>query len=165
MNTKYGTTATLYVAFVMCGVAFGESTSSAPIQSHESNVTNPVAGDIQETSQKADRRFEEMLGKMQAAVEEIAELYGNPVFLQVFTNDADRAAELRSRLKMAQNIDDVRRELDILEKKRDDLQGDIALKERETAKLNEKLLRQRKALDALAAAFEQAKDAVEYTAK
>ena len=45
----------------------------------------------------ADRRLDEMLNRMQAAVEEIAGLYGNPTFLQVFTNDPDRAAELKLR--------------------------------------------------------------------
>jgi hypothetical protein len=107
----------------------------------------------------------EMLDRMQAAVEEVAQLYGNPVFLQVFTNDAGRASELKRRLKASQTGDDVTRELTGLEKKRDDLLGDIALKEREAARLTAKLARQRAALDALAAAVEQARKAVEDTAK
>src|ERR1022692_1682330 len=106
-----------------------------------------------------------MLNKMQAAVEEIAQLYGNPVFLQVFTNDAERASELKQRLKAARSWDDIRRELAGLEKKRDELLNDIALKEREAARLTGRLVRQRSALDALATAVEAARKAVEETAK
>ena len=102
---------------------------------------------------------------MQTAVADVAQLYGNPVFLQVFTNDAARASELKQRLKAAQSDDDVSREMAGLEKKRDELLGDIALKQREAARLTSKLARQRAALDALAAAVEEARKAVEDTAK
>jgi hypothetical protein len=127
----------------------------------------PAAGapDGADSAGRAERRYEEMLGKMQAAVEEIAQLYGNPVFLQVFTNDAERAAELKDRLRAARSDEDVRRELAAIEKKRDDLMSDIALKEREAARLSSRLARQRAALDALAAAVEQARQAVEETTK
>jgi uncharacterized protein YjiS (DUF1127 family) len=106
-----------------------------------------------------------MLDRMQAAVEEIAQLYGNPEFLQVFTNDMDRAAELKMRLKSAATRDDIRQEVVSLEKKREDLLGDIALKEREAKRLGEKLLRQRTALDALSIAVEKAQKAVEDTSR
>jgi chromosome segregation ATPase len=118
-----------------------------------------------DSSARADKRYDEMLGKMQAAVEEIAQLYGNPVFLQVFTNDIDRASELKERLRSARSGEDLRRELATLQKKRDDLLSDIALREREAAKLTSRLVRQRSALDALADAVEQARKAVEETAK
>ncbi len=118
-----------------------------------------------DSSARADKRYDEMLGKMQASIEEIAQLYGNPVFLQVFTNDADRASELKERLRAARSGDDIRRELADLQKKRNDLLNDIALKEREAARLTGKLARQRSALDAVADAVEQAKKAVEDTAK
>ena len=114
---------------------------------------------------RADKRYDEMLGKMRAAVEEIAQLYGNPLFLQVFTNDDARAAELKLRLRSAQSGVEIRREIDGLERKRDDLSGDIALKKREAARLGEKLVRQRAALDALASAMEQARKAVEDTSR
>ena len=114
---------------------------------------------------RADKRYDEMLGKMRAAVEEIAQLYGNPLFLQVFTNDDARAAELKLRLRSAQSGAEISREIDGLKRKRDDLAGDIALKNREAARLGEKLVRQRAALDALAAAVEQARKAVEDTSK
>jgi hypothetical protein len=52
-----------------------------------------------------------------------------------------------------------------LEKKREDLLGDIALKEREAKRLGEKLLRQRTALDALSIAVEKAQKAVEDTSR
>jgi hypothetical protein len=106
-----------------------------------------------------------MLGKMQAAIEEIAQLYGNPVFLQVFTNDEAKASELKARLRSAQSGDDLRREIAGLERKRQDLLDDIALKTRESARCAEKLVRQRAALDGVAAAVDQARKAVEDTAR
>ena len=106
-----------------------------------------------------------MLGRMQAAVEEVAQLYGNPIFLQVFTNDAGRASALKERLRNAGKGDDGRRELAALEKRREDILNDIALREREAARLAAKLVRQRAALDALADAVEKAKRVVEETSK
>ena len=114
---------------------------------------------------RADKRYEEMLDRMQAAVEEVAELYGNPAFLQVFTNDAARAVDLKRRLIAEQTGEEVRLQLASLQKRREDLAADIALKEREAARLAAKLERQRAALDGLAAAVEQARRAVEDTAK
>jgi hypothetical protein len=114
---------------------------------------------------RADKRFGEMLDKMQAAVEETAQLYGNPVFLQVFTNDPEQASILKQRLKAARTGEDIRRELADLEKKREDLLSEIALREKEVTRLSGRLVRQRAALDALAAAVEQARNAVEETAK
>ena len=92
-------------------------------------------------------------------------MYGNPVFLQVFTNDEGRASELKLRLRTAKNSDEIAREMSDLQKRRDDLLNDIALKARESARLAEKLARQRAALDALAAAVEDARKAVEDTSK
>jgi chromosome segregation ATPase len=83
----------------------------------------------------------------------------------VFTNDAERASELKQRLKASRTGDEIRREVADLEKRRDDLLGDIALKERESARLSGKLVRQRTALDTLAKAVEQARAAIEETAK
>src|SRR5665213_1265392 len=94
--------------------------------------SSPTAAD---SATRADKRLEEMLGKMQASVEEIAQLYGNPVFLQVFTNDLGRATELKQRLRGARSDEDIRRELADLEKRRDDLLNDIALREKEEARL------------------------------
>jgi hypothetical protein len=160
---KLLTTAVLFSS-VPCGA------SPAPLVPEAAQATNvsaaaPPGADAGDSKARADRRYEEMLGKMQAAVEEIAQLYGNPVFLQVFTNDEERAAELKKRLRSAQTGDDVRRELAGLEKKRDDLLSDIALKEREAARLTSRLARQRLALDVVAAAVEQARTAVEETSK
>jgi len=129
------------------------------------SISQDAKADEQESAARADKRYDEMLDKMQAAVEEIAQLYGNPLFLQVFTNDLDRASELKARLRAAKTEDDIRNELADLEKRRGELQGDIALKEREAARLAGKLVRQRAALDALSAALEQVRMAVEDTAK
>ncbi len=115
------------------------------------------------SSAPADKKYEEMLGKMQSAVEEIAQLYGNPLFLQVFTNDEGRASELKLRLHVDRASSQIRKEIKDLEKQRSDLLGDIELRKRESARLSEKLVHQRAALDALAAAFDQAKSAVEDT--
>ncbi len=106
-----------------------------------------------------------MLGKMQAAVEEIAQLYGNPVFLQVFTNDEERASQLKERLRLAKTGDDVGHELADLQKKREDLLNDIALKQREADRLTSRLVRQRAALEALSEAVDQARKAVEETTR
>jgi len=106
-----------------------------------------------------------MLEKMRAAVEEIAQLYGNPLFLQVFTNDADRATDLKQRLRVARSGAEIRQELTDLEKRRSELLDDIALKEKEAARLAGRLARQRAALGALATAVDQAQKAVEDTAR
>lgn len=118
-----------------------------------------------EAEKRADRRYSEMLDKMRAAVEEIAQLYGNPVFLQVFTNDSGQASELKQRLKASRTSEDIHRELADLEKRRDGLLSDVALREKEVARLSDRLVRQRAALDALAMAVEQARKAIEDTAK
>jgi chromosome segregation ATPase len=118
-----------------------------------------------EGAARADRRYDEMLGKMQAAVEEIAQLYGNPVFLQVFTNDEERASQLKERLRLAKTGDDVGHELADLQKKREDLLNDIALKQREADRLTSRLVRQRAALEALSEAVDQARKAVEETTR
>jgi chromosome segregation ATPase len=138
------------------------SAAQAPKNSDPAGVAAPDAAD---SSARADKRYDEMLGKMQAAVEEIAQLYGNPVFLQVFTNDVERAAELKERLRVARSEGDIRREIADLEKKRDDLRNEIALKEREAARLSSRLVKQRAALDGVAAAVEQARKAIEETTK
>jgi multidrug resistance efflux pump len=117
-----------------------------------------------DSASRADRRYDEMLGRMQAAVEEIAQLYGNPTFLQVFTNDAERASELRQRLKAVGSREQMDRQAADLEKTRQALMDDIALKERQVQRLSARLVRQRAALDALEAAVEQARKAVEETA-
>ena len=118
-----------------------------------------------DTAGRAEKRYQEMLAKMQGAVEEIAQLYGNPEFLQVFTNDEARASELKLRLRAARSVEEIRREVLDLQKKRDDLIGDLALRNREAARIAEKLARQRAALEALASAIEQARKAVEDTAR
>jgi hypothetical protein len=127
----------------------------------ESAGTKPQS----ESEVLASKRYDEMLNKMQAAVEGIAGLYGNPTFLQVFTNDVGSASELRERLKNDRRTKEIRSEIEGLEKRRDELLSDIALKELQTGKLEEKLIRQRTALDALATAVEQARRAVEDTVK
>ena len=134
------------------------------------NATAPTALDSaesasRESAARAQKKQEEMLSKMQASVEEIAGLYGNPTFLQVFTNDRELADELKVRLKAEKTAGQVRREVSELEKKRDDLMNAIALENRECARLSGKLARQRAALDAIAQAVEGAKKAVEDTWK
>jgi len=114
---------------------------------------------------RAARKYEEMLSKMQAAVEEIAELYGNPSFLQVYTNDEDKASELKLRLASAGREKALRHDLEDLEKKREDVLGEIALREKESRRLTEKLVRQRAALDALSSALDQARKVSEDSAR
>lgn len=118
-----------------------------------------------QSAKSAEKRYQEMLDRMRAAVEEVAQLYGNPTFLQVFTNDTARASELKHRLKEGQSGQEILQQMLELEKKKSELSEDIALKERESAKLSAKLVRQRMALDALAAAVELAQKDVEDTVR
>lgn len=165
MTTKCGLILGGLLAHHLC---WGAPASAEPNPSQVQKVeSRPSAGMSQESEMeaRADKRYEEMLGKMQAAVEEIAQLYGNPVFLQVFTNDVERASELKRRLRSEKSGADIQRELVDLERKRDNLLNDIALREREASRLSGRLVLQRAALDALAAAIEQARKAVEETTK
>jgi hypothetical protein len=131
-----------------------------------SNDPKAEAGTSEPSSaERADKRYQEMLGRMQASIEEIAQLYGNPVFLQVFTNDVERASELKRRLRSARSGDEIESELQRLERRRSELRDDIALKERESARLTKKLTAQREALDSVSSALEQARRAVEDTSK
>jgi DNA repair ATPase RecN len=139
-------------------VPVGATTSDFSVSS------NAIATPPDEES-RASERYDEMLGRMQNALEEIAQQYGNPLFLQVFTNDPERAAELKARLISDRRAEDIRRELVSLERRRADLLSDLAFKEQQTKKLEEKLVRQRTALDALATAIEQARRAVEDTSR
>jgi hypothetical protein len=119
----------------------------------------------QDSAQRADKRYEEMLGRMQAAVEEVAQLYGNPLFLEVFTNDEEKASQLKERLRAASTGEEIRREVKDLQDRRDALLNDIALRQREAARISDRLVRQRAALEALAGAMDQARKAVEDTAR
>jgi DNA repair ATPase RecN len=116
-------------------------------------------------SERARQRYEEMLAKMQSAIEEIAELYGSPSFLEVFTNDRERAEELKSRLAAVGSAAAAQRELAELARRREELLNDLALREKESRRLTDKLTRQRAALEALAAAVEQARRATEESAR
>jgi hypothetical protein len=149
-------------ALLICPIAWaaaGQEDKSAK------GAPNAGASATSELNVRADRRYDEMLGKMQVAVEEIAQLYGNPIFLQVFTNDIDRAAELRERIRSARSDQELRRELVDLQRKREELLNDIALKEREATRLTNRLVRQRAALDELGEAVDLAKKAVEETTR
>src|ERR1700722_5277545 len=77
------------------------------------------------TTDAAEKRYDEMLGKMREAVEGIAASYGNPMFIQVFTNDLEKAVVLKRRLQSAKRGDEIRLELSSLEKRRDDLISEI----------------------------------------
>jgi hypothetical protein len=116
-------------------------------------------------SDDAEKRYEEMLSKMREAVQGIAESYGNPMFIQVFTNDREKAALLIQRLQTSKRGEEIRLEVSNLEKKRDELRSDIALKGKEASKLSDRIARQRSALDALAAVIERANNAVEDTSR
>lgn len=156
----------VFLAFALTGLAsLGAGDDSAAIKKPAEEPVAIVPAPADEASARAEKRYSEMLDRMQAAVEEVAQLYGNPTFLQVFTNDSSRATQLRQRLKDSKSIDAVRSELASLQKKRDDLAGSVALMERESAKLTARLTRQRSALDTLGAAFELARKAVEDTAQ
>ena len=98
---------------------------------NEGAPMTPAVQQQAESSKRADKRYEEMLERMQSAVEEIAQMYGSPLFLEVFTNDSDRASALKQRLRSAGSAYEIQTELEELKKKREELLNDIALKERE----------------------------------
>jgi hypothetical protein len=166
MKLKINTiAATLMLQSACCWAADEHSISPAIHAAELNSPSSGMAASDNDTTGRADKRYAEMLDKMQAAVEEIAQLYGNPVFLQVFTNDEGQASELKQRLKAAGTGEDIRQQLTDLEKRRDALLGDIALRKIEIVRISGRLIRQRAALDALAMAVEQARRAVEDTDK
>lgn len=165
MKTRIILVAGVLLTGQACWATQGPSDLSPAQQTAGDSASAGAAASGAESGDRAEKRYNEMLSKMQAAVEEIAQLYGNPVFLQVFTNDVERATELKQRLRAAKSDEQIRRETADLEKKRDDLLNDIALKEREAARLTDRIVRQRTALDALANAVENARKAVEGTTK
>lgn len=123
-------------------------------------------GEVPPTAdERARQRYEEMLAKMQSAIEEIAELYGSPSFLEVFTNDRERADDLKSRLAAVGTAAAARREVADLTRRKEELLNDLALRQQESRRLTDKLARQRAALDALAAAMDQARRAAEETVR
>lgn len=60
----------------------------------------------------------EMIARMRAAVEQIAAEYGNPTFVQLFTNDSVQAQVWRKRLHLIQSADLIAAELASLERKK-----------------------------------------------
>ena len=117
----------------------------------------------QSKAESADRT-EEMLSKMRSAVEEIAELYGNPSFVQIFTNNREMADELRQRLRATEAIGTMKAEVVALAARKESLANEVALKEQEAKRLSERLTRQRAALDSVASAIAATNRAVEGTA-
>ena len=109
-------------------------------------------------------RHAEMIGRMRAAVEEIAGLYGSPAFTQVFTNDPAEASELRRRLDAASSATRLERQVADLAGRRDALAAEVARREHECRRLAERLIRERAALEALAGAMDQARRATEASA-
>ena len=104
-----------------------------------------------------------MFGKMRAAVEEIAALYGDPLFVQVFTNDRTKAAELRARLAETESLAALRSETETLKAERGKLEDEVARDRRQAALLSDRLARQRAALDVVAKAVDRVNQAVEGT--
>jgi DNA repair ATPase RecN len=143
--------------------------AAAPAQENRGAAAGATADRPASTGPTADerarQRYDEMLAKMQSAIEEIAELYGSPSFLEVFTNDRERADDLKSRLAAVASAAAAQRELAELARRREELLNDLALREKESRRLTDKLTRQRAALEALAAAVEQARRATEESAR
>ena len=118
----------------------------------------------EEMAARAATREKEMQNKMQAAVEEIAQLYGNPRFIQTFSNDPELANEFRARLSSAREISTIKAEVAALTQKRDDVLNDIAVREKEIKRLTERMARTRSALDNVAGAVDQARRSMEESA-
>lgn len=112
----------------------------------------------------ADARYAEMKRKIVGAVEEILQLYGNPSFAEVVTNDPQKAADLRARISASTSSDQIRSEVAELEKRRNDMLADIALREREVEALKVRAARLRASLDQAATAIQGAQRAMEANA-
>ena len=108
-------------------------------------------------------RMDEMYQKMRRAVEDIAELYGSPRFVQVFTNDRLLADELRLRLRATDSLKQLNAQIEDLSHRCDRLKAELAKREAEAASASQRLARQRAAMNAVANAVDQANRAVEGT--
>lgn len=153
------------VAVVSSVLAHAGPTAAPGSASEPESVppTSSLAGQvIPGTLDEASAR-KEMYGKMRSAVEEIASLYGDLPFVQVFTNDRGKAAELRARLSETDSIKRLRAETEALKAERSKLEDELARDRKQAALLSERLARQRAALTLVSRAVEQVNRAVEGT--
>lgn len=117
------------------------------------------------TNAIADEREKEMLSRMDAAVQQVAGLYGNPRFVRLVTNDAAAAKQFQERLEISRSRDSLRGELAELEKRKKQLDEDIALRSKTLTDMDGRLIRSRAALDAISKAGDDMKRLVEDAAK
>ncbi len=83
---------------------------------------------------KDSPQYADMIYKMRESVQRIASEYGNPAFAQVFTNDKDRAEEIRNKLKVLESHEALAQINEALSKRESELRMEI---ERLEARLND----------------------------
>jgi hypothetical protein len=113
----------------------------------------------------AAEREQDMFGKMDAAVQQVAGLYGNPRFVRLMTNDPAAADQFKARLDLTKARETLAAEVTDLEKKKAALDSEIAIREQTLADMDGRLIRARAALDAFGKAGDEMKRMIEDAAK
>ncbi|HEY1792957.1 MAG TPA: hypothetical protein VGG34_08555 [Opitutaceae bacterium] len=147
---------------VLCSLGCAEEAVSGP----DAAPANPAPSEDYrgaDVGAKADKP-DEMFEKMRTAVEEIAGTYGDPPFIQIFTNDPKAAEAMQLKLRELGGDKAAKSELGALEKVRDKLNADLAKRAKEKKQLEDKIREQSRQLDDLAAAIARARALLDATA-
>ncbi|MDR2981942.1 MAG: hypothetical protein LBV12_06805, partial [Puniceicoccales bacterium] len=108
-------------AFASAGASYGAQYSPRAVA--------PMTAPRVASEQQIER--EVMKTRMRMAVEAVAAEYGNPTFVEIFTNDPIRAQALRKRLQLLQNYEALVAEIAALEKQRIAVGQAVSLAERQ----------------------------------
>src|ERR1700679_1052806 len=119
------TTQTLLAVFLLAVLRPNLLGDTQPSKPTPDSVSQDANREKPDSSGGAEKRYQEMLSKMREAEEGIAESSGNPMFIQLFTNDREKAMMVKQRLQSTKRGEEIRFELSSLEKRRDELMSDI----------------------------------------
>lgn len=103
----------------------------------------------------------EMLSRMDEAIQTIAGRYGNPRFVRLMTNDPAASEQFKARLELARSRGELAAALDELELKRAELDAQIELRTKTLAEMDARLIRARSALDVVSESTDRIKRFVE----
>lgn len=141
-------------------------TMPAPSAGGEALVVAPSPAPAEPSdAERAASREREMYVKMDRAVQDIAQLYGNPRFVRTMSNDPDLAAEFKARIQATRDTESIRAEVADLTQRREALKDEVALLEREAEAAKAKLARTRATLDAVQTTLGQATRTIESSAE
>ena len=127
-------------------------------------VPPPAIAPLPPVPAPANEREQEMLKRMDDAVQQIAGLYGNPRFVRLMTNDPSAAEQFKTRLELARSRDELASSVKLLEDKRADLDAQIALRTKTLTDMDSRLMRARAALDTISESGERMKRLIEEAA-